>query len=140
MGDAERALLEPGPVVFADDETDGSLPASRLRPSLRRARGRQGQALRARLRASLTAPARAASSALARPGRGNGRQPNQETGRPGPRDRRDHSKQIAVRGFRWEDEGKAASRPGVPVPVPTRCREAGNGNRERSVDQGFASW
>jgi hypothetical protein len=39
----------------------------------------------------------------------------------------------------WGDEGRTAFRPGVPVPIPNRCREAGNGNREPNADQGLAS-
>src|SRR5208283_1163114 len=49
-------------------------------------------------------------------------QPNKETGQPGLRGPNQGS---------WVDEGKAASRPGVPIPIPTRCREVGNGNWER---------
>ena len=52
-----------GPHRLADDEPDGALPRPDCALAWRRARGRQGQALRARVRASLTAPARDASSA-----------------------------------------------------------------------------
>ena len=92
---------------------------------------------RARLRASLTAPPRDASSAAQA---GTRKRPPSRTRKHPTRTPRlasmTHSKQ-AVRGFSWVDEGKPASRPGVPVPIPTRCREAGNGNWERSADQRF---
>src|SRR5208283_233443 len=93
----------------------------------RRARGRQGQALRARLRASLTAPARDASSAAQGRDEETAAQPNKETGRPGLRARRGMTPVKAVRPrlpLGWM-KGRWLCRPGVPVPIPTRCREAG---------------
>ena len=42
----------------------------------------------------------------------------------------------SVRGFCWGDDWKAASRPGVPVPIPTRVERRGTGTGKGSVDQG----
>jgi len=51
-----------GPHRLAGVEAEGGLTRPDCAQALRRARDRQGQALGARLRASLTAPARDASS------------------------------------------------------------------------------
>jgi hypothetical protein len=104
----------------------------------RRARDRQGQALSGALARVLDCPCARRQLRCAGRDEETAAQPNKETGQPGLRDRRStpHSMQ-AVRGFSRVDEGNAASRPGVPVPIPTRCREVGNGNWEWSADQGF---
>ena len=80
---APIAVSDGRPRRLGDGEAEGALRRPDCGQAWRRARGRQGQALRARLRASLTAPARDASSALARPGRGNGRPAEQGNSDPG---------------------------------------------------------
>ena len=110
MGAAESALLNPVPVeravvlaavspgltfsgfwvrIGSPTTRRRSPPVSRPRPAAwRSARGRQGQALRARLRASLTAPARDASFALAGRDEQTTARPNKETAPTQPPDRR----------------------------------------------------
>ncbi len=84
---------------------------------------------RARLRASLTAPARDASSAAQA---GTRKRPPSRT-----RKRANPDCEGRTRKAGWM-KGRLLRGWAFPVPIPTRCREAGNGNRERSADQGFA--
>ena len=126
---APIAVFDGRPHRLADDEAEGALRRPDCAQAWRRARGRQGQALRARLRASLTAPARDASSALARPGRGNGRpaeQGNRPTRAPGS------AQHGAIRsrssaGFRRADEGGLLRSQAFPFPFPRAVERRGTG-------------
>ena len=119
-----------GPQRLADDGSDGALPRPDCAQAWRRARGRQGQALSGALARVLDRPCARRQFRCAGRDEETAAQPNKETGQPGLRGPDQGS---------WVDEGKAASQSGVPVPIPTRCREAGNGNGERTAaDQGSA--
>ena len=96
--------------------TGGALPRPDCAQAWRRARGRQGQALSGALARVLDRPCARRQFRSRRPGRGNGR-PAEQGNRPTRTARAEPGKLV--------DEGKVASRPGVPIPIPTRCREAG---------------
>jgi len=130
MGSAESALLDAVPVkrvvvlaVVSPGRRSGSAAACRLRAgrslaradcvqAWRRARGRQGQALSGALARVLDRPCARRQFRCAGRDEETAAQPNKETGQPGLRGPNQGS---------WVDEGKAASRPGVPIPIPTRC-------------------